>query len=816
MIREIVKKSVPHIAAIVIFIVLSIAYVSPVLEGKKISQPDIMNHTGMSKEISDFRAKTGEEPLWTNSMFGGMPAYQISTLFKNNISNLFHKIMTLGLPRPADMIFLYFIGFYILMLVLGVSPWLSILGALAFALSSYHFIIIGAGHNSKAVAIAYMAPVLAGIILTLRGKLLSGGLLSAIFLSLEINANHFQITYYLLFLVLAVGIAWLVYAIINKQLLSFFSGIGVLILALLLAVTVNITNMLTTREYSKYTIRGGSELADTEGIQTATGLDRDYATRWSYGIGETFSLFIPNIKGGATQSIFENENALKKTERQYQEWVGSQNHYWGEQPFTSGPVYMGAIIFFLFVLGVFIVKGHLKWGLLAAFILSVLLAWGHNFMAFSNFFLDYVPGYNKFRAVSMTLVIAELCVPLLALLALKEIMNNPLIIKEKISEFIIALSVTGGLALIFYLLPGIFFKFITPQEMTGLQDIKNSQPELAATVDMFVNQLKIVRISILKADALRSFAFILAAAALIIILYFRKLKPHIFILILAALIIADMWTIDRRYLNNDAFVNRRLVEKPFQPTVADEIILKDADPYFRVLNLASNTFNEVSTSYFHKSIGGYHGAKLQRYQDLIDHHISKGNEAVLSILNTKYIITTDQNKQPVAQINFQAMGNAWLVSRYKEVENADAEIDALNNFEPELYAIIDKRFSDNYKNVTLEHDPEANIELKSYAPNKLTYKASSETSQIAVFSDIYYDKGWNAFLNGNPVPHFRVNYILRAIILPQGEHDIEFRFEPKSYYTGEKISLVGSVLMALLILGFIAVEIKRKLNSHIS
>ena len=477
---------------------------------------------------------------------------------------------------------------------------------------------------------------------------------------------------------------------------------------------------------------------------------------------------------------------------------------------------MGAIIFFLFVLGVFIVKGHLKWGLLAAFILSVLLAWGHNFMAFSNFFLNYVPGYNKFRAVSMTLVIAELCVPLLALLTLKEIMNNPLIIKEKISEFIIALSVTGGLALIFYLLPGIFFKFITPQEMTGLQDIKNSQPELAATVDMFANQLKIVRISILKADALRSFAFILAAAALIIVLYFRKLKPHIFILILAALIIADMWTIDRRYLNNDAFVNRRLVEKPFQPTVADEIILKDVDPYFRVLNLASNTFNEVSTSYFHKSIGGYHGAKLQRYQDLIDHHISKGNEAVLNILNTKYIITTDQNKQPVAQINFQAMGNAWLVSRYKEVENADAEIDALNNFEPELYAIIDKRFSDNYKNVTLEHDPEANIELKSYAPNKLTYKASSETSQIAVFSDIYYDKGWNAFLNGNPVPHFRVNYILRAIILPQGEHDIEFRFEPKSYYTGEKISLAGSVLMAILILGFIAVEIKRKLNSHIS
>lgn len=810
--KDILNKAIPHVVAIAVFLALTLAYVSPVLEGKRIFQSDIMKHIGMSKEINDFREKTGEEPLWTNSMFGGMPAYQISVLFKNNISNVFHKIMTLGLPRPADMVFLYFIGFYILLLVMGINPWLSILGAMAFAFSSYHFIILEAGHNSKAVAIAYMAPVLAGIILALRGHFFKGGLMAAIFLGLQINANHFQITYYLLFIVLAVGIGWLIHAFKQKQLKQFFASIGVLVLALILALTVNFTNLITTWEYSVYTMRGGSELTDASGIQTSGGLDKEYATRWSYGIGETFSLFIPNIKGGGSKAIASNPDALNKIDRQYREWVGSQNHYWGDQPFTSGPVYVGAIVFFLFVLGLLIVKGHLKWALLSATVLSVVLAWGHNFMPLTDFFLDYVPGYNKFRAVSMTLVIAELCIPLLALLALKEIISKPGILKEKLNEFILAFGLTAGLALVFYIAPGLFFNFITAQEMKGLQDIKLEQPEMAATVDLFLGQLETVRAGILKADAIRSFIYIALAALLVFLIQSGKISQNVFIALLAILILADMWTINRRYLNNDDFINRRQVERPFQPTVADQIIMKDVDPHFRVLNLTTNTFNETSTSYFHKSIGGYHGAKLQRYQDLIDNHIMKGNTAVMDMLNTKYIINFDQNRQPSPQVNFNALGNAWFVTRYLEVENADEEIDALNGFDPERMAVIDKRFEKYYADTQLLEDPDSEIYLTSYAPNKLTYEAASNTHQMAVFSEIYYDKGWNAYVNGEPWPHFRVNYILRAMILPPGEHNIEFRFEPRSYFVGEKISLAGSLLMALIILGFIALEVKKFAN----
>lgn len=809
MINPFLKKAIPHIVAIAVFMALTLAYVSPVLEGKKLFQSDIMKHTGMAKEIRDFREQTGEEPLWTNSMFGGMPAYQISVEFKNNISNVFHKIMTLGLPRPADMVFLYFIGFYILLLIVGTNPWLSIVGAVAFAFSSYHFIILEAGHNSKAVAIAYMAPVLAGIIYTLRGKLLAGGLLTAIFLALQINANHFQVTYYLMFIAIAVGIGYMINSFINKQLTRFFSAIGVLVLALVLALTVNLTNLITTWEYSKYTIRGGSELTDTRGIQTATGLDKDYATRWSYGIGETFSLLVPNIKGGGTKAIASNPDALKTIDRQYHDWVGGQNHYWGDQPFTSGPVYVGAVVLFLFLFGAFALKGHLKWALLAVTILSVMLAWGRHFMPLTDFFLDYVPGYNKFRAVSMTLIIAELTIPLLALLALKEIINRPQIIRENFNEFIAAFAFTGGIALAFYIAPGVFFNFITNQELSALQEVKNNQPEMAATVDLFLGQLEIVRMNILKADAIRSFIFITLGAALIFLYHRGVLKQWIFISALGLLILSDMWTICRRYLNNDNFVNRRQVERPFQATPADLIILKDVDPHFRVLNLTTNTFNETATSYFHKSIGGYHGAKLQRYQDIIDRHIMQGNTVVLDMLNTKYIINFDQNRQPQAQINFNALGNAWFVSRLNEVENADEEIESLNGFDPELWAVVDKRFSEHYAGKLFESDPDANITLTSYAPNKLTYKANTSSQQVAVFSEIYYDKGWNAYLNGELWPHFRVNYILRAMIVPAGNHDIEFRFEPRSYSLGEKVSLAGSVLFAILLVGLAAMEIRK-------
>ncbi len=802
------KKFLPHIVAIAIFASLSIVYVYPVLEGKRLFQPDILNHSGMAKEIVDFRQKTGEEALWTNSMFGGMPAYQISVKFRNNISQFFHKLMTLGLPRPADMIFLYFAGFYVLMLVLGISPWLAIAGSLAFAFSSYHFIILEAGHNSKAVAIAYMAPVLAGIIMAFRGKIAQGGLLTAIFLSLQINANHFQVTYYLLIVVLLMGVAFLINAIRQKQIAPFGKATGVLALAALIALALNFANLYTTWEYSKYTIRGGSELTHNKDIQTSTGLDKDYATRWSYGIGETFSFLVPNAKGGATGSLAGNERAMDAVDRQNREWVGSQNHYWGEQPFTSGPVYVGAVIFFLFILAAFILRGPLKWALLAATILSVLLAWGRNFMPLTDFFLDYVPGYNKFRAVSMTLIIAELAIPIMALLALKEILANPKIIKEKLNFFLIALGLTGGLALAFYIAPKLFFVFSSGQELESLAQFKIDKPDMVATANLLWNELETARIAVFRADALRSFLFILLTASLLWIYNMGKLKQGMFIGILTAIILFDMWPVDRRYLNDSNFVPRRQVEKPFQPTAADQIILKDVDPHYRVLNLATNTFNETSTSYFHKSIGGYHGAKLQRYQDLIDLHISKGNTKVLNMLNTKYIIQPDKNRQPEAQINMEAMGNAWFVARVTVVENADEEIEALDIADLESVAIVDKKFNEYLDGKVFEPDHEAKITLTSYAPNKLIYKSQTNTQQVAVFSEIYYDKGWNAYIDGKLTPHFRADYVLRAMVVPPGVHEIEFRFNPGSVRIGERVSLAGSIILVLLILGFFASQIK--------
>ncbi|MDZ4203373.1 MAG: YfhO family protein [Bacteroidales bacterium] len=802
MMNPYIRKALPHVAAIAFFALITLAYVYPVLEGKKLFQPDIANHIGMSKEIKDFNAKTGEVALWTNSMFGGMPAYQISVKFRNNISHFFHRALTLGLPRPADMIFLYFIGFYILLLVLGLNPWLAIAGAIGFAFSSYHFIILEAGHNSKAVAIAYMAPVLAGIILAWKGQIIKGGLLTAIFLSLQINANHFQVTYYLLIIVIITGIAFLINALRTKQFTVFIKASGVLILAALLSLSLNFANLWTTWEYSKYTIRGGSELTHNNEIQTSTGLDKDYATRWSYGIAETFSLLVPNVKGGSSDRLGNNPDALDVVDREHRTWVGNQNQYFGEQPFTSGPVYVGAIVLFLFLVGAFIVRGPLKWALLAAALLSIVLAWGRNFMPVTDFFLDYVPGYNKFRAVSMTLIIAELCIPLLAFLALKEIVAQPGIIKERARELIIALGLTGGIALAFYIAPTLFFGFSSVEETKTFLEYKATQPDMSSTVDTLWHALETARISIFKADALRSFLFIILSAGLLWAYGFGKIKQTVFIGILTLLILVDMWPVNRRYLTEENFVSRRQVENPYKPNIADQLILKDVDPNYRVLNLTTNTFNETSTSYFHKSIGGYHGAKLQRYQDLIDHHITKGNIRVLSMLNTKYIIKADKDKAPVPEINMQAMGNAWFVSRYKIAENADEEIEALNSLDIVSEAVVDKHFLSHVEGKIFAEDSLSTIFLTSYTPNRLVYKANTATSQIAVFSEVFYDKGWNAFIDGKPRPHFRVNYILRAMEVPAGQHEIEFRFEPRSYYWGQKVSLAGSIILLLLMLAY--------------
>ncbi len=806
------RHFIPHITAIAVFLIITMGYFSPLLEGKKLKQSDITQWKGMSKEITDYRAETGKEALWTNSMFGGMPAYQISVEYKANLMRYFDKLFKLGLPHPAGLVFLYFIGFFILLAVMKVDPWLAIAGSIAFAFSSFFLIILEAGHNSQAHAIGYMAPVIAGIILTYRGKLLTGSLLTALFLSLELRANHLQITYYLMLLVVILGVVQLFEAAKNKTFPLFFKATGILMIAALFSVATNITNIWATWEYGKETIRGKTELTSDKENRTS-GLDKDYATQWSYGTGESFSLLVPNIKGGASGYLGNNEKAMEKADPATTQTVAGQNSYWGDQPFTSGPVYAGAIVVFLFILGLFFYQSNLRWWLLAATILSIMLAWGKNFMPLTDFFMHYIPGYNKFRAVSMTLVIAELALPLLGMLALNELLKKPELIREKSRFFYISLGITAGISLLFYLLPQTFFSFLSSAETQAINQQRGGlEPAQLTQFDSIVYNIEKVRVAIFKADALRSLFFVLAGAALIWLFSIKKVSRVILIAGFTLLIAVDMIPVAKRYLNNDSFASKAQVANPYKATDADQLIMKDTDPNFRVFNMTVSAFQDASTSYFHKSLGGYHGAKLRRYQELIDHHLVKNNEAVLNMLNTKYFIFPDENKQPSLQINMGALGNAWFVKEFKLVDNADQEIDALTGFDPSMTAVVDKRFADELKNFTPVSDSMAKISLTEYQPNKLKYQSESNAAQVAVFSEIYYDKGWNAFIDGKPAPYFRANYVLRAMHVPAGKHEIEFRFEPRAYFTGEKISFASSLILILLLVGFAGNEIRNAIR----
>ena len=810
-----IKTIIPYLAAIVLFIIISLAYLNPLLEGKKLRQDDITRYKGMSKEITDYREKTGEEALWTNSMFGGMPAYNISVRYKANLVKHIDKIFQFGLPRPADFVFLYMIGFYILLLVMGVNPWLSIAGAIAYGFSSYFFIILGAGHNTKAHAIGFVAPVIAGVVLAYRGKYLLGGILTMLFLALEISANHPQISYYLLLTLLILGMAELANAIKTRNYLPFLKSTLIVLVAGMLAVMTNISSIWATYEYGKYTIRGKTELT-TEKENRTSGLDKDYATQWSYGKVETFSLMIPNIKGGATGAIGDNEFAMKNVDDQYKQHVAGSNQYWGDQPFTSGPVYAGSLIIFLFIYGLFTIKGKIKWWLLAATVLSIMLAWGKNFMPLTNFFLDYFPMYNKFRAVSMTLVIAELTIPLLAIIALNKIIEYPANFKRKINIFnfkvnplYISFALTAGISLLFALLPNTFFSFLSDQEVQSIAQQKNASPEYASQIADYYFNIEIARAAILRADAFRSFIFILLGGILLWAFSAGKIKKNLTFVIVIALVLIDMWAVNKRYLNNDNFVNKSRIEKPYSKTKADELILKDNDPNFRVLNLSVDPFADASTSYFHKSIGGYHGAKLRRYQELYDYQIKgKFNMDVLNMLNAKYIIQPDENKNLTVIPNTQALGNAWFVEDIKFVKNADEELDALSDFNPEKTAVIDERFRTELNSFSPEYDSTALIKLIEYEPNDLKYQVNTNKDQLTVFSEIYYPKGWNAYIDGELTPHFRANFVLRAMIIPAGKHLVEFKFEPTAYNVGEKISLASSLLLILLVIGYGVFEIR--------
>ena len=800
------KQFLPYLLAVVIFTTITMAYFSPMLQGKMIKQSDIMNFKGMSKEIVDYRAKTGDEPLWTNSMFGGMPAYQISVQYEGNILRYIDRLMQLYLPFPASLVFLYMAGFFLLLLVLNVDIWLAIAGSIAFAFSSYLFIIIEVGHNSKAHAIGLIAPVLAGIILTYRGKYLIGGIVAAIFLSLEFMANHLQITYYLIMTVAVFLISEFIMSIKEKRIPGFAKASGVMIIAAMFALATNATTLWATYEYGKVTTRGKSELTTDKDNRT-TGLDKDYATGWSYGIPETFTFLIPNFNGGAsTGPVGTSSNSYKALlsnnidPNQAEKLTQNLPLYWGTQPGVAGPVYIGAILIFLFVFALFIVDKKYKWWILSATILSILLSWGSNFMVFTDLFLNYLPGYNKFRAVSMTLVIAEFCIPLLAILGLNKALSGEVDKKKLVKYLYYSAGIVGGICLVFAVAGSSMFSFVSPADV----QYKAYYPE------WLLDAIRLDRAEIFRADAFRSLIFILLAGAAIWAYLKNMIKKPVFYTIFILLILTDLWTVNKRYLNNDSFVRKSMVDNPFQPSNADLVIMKDIDPNFRVFNQTVSPFNDASTSYFHKSIGGYHGAKLRRYQELIENQLSKGNMNVFNMLNTKYFIMENKETgQPEMQINMQAMGNAWFVNNARAVNNADEELNALTDLVPSETAIYDKRFEDQVKGHIISKDTLANIRLTEYKPNHLTYISETSSEQLAVFSEIYYEKGWDAYIDGKKSPYFRVNYVLRAMIVPAGKHTIEFKFDPPVYRIGEKISLASSLLLVLLALGTLGFNIRK-------
>jgi len=822
------KSFLPHIVAVALFIIVSYAYFSPLIEGKKLAQHDIAMFKGSAKEILDYKKATGEETLWTNSMFGGMPAYMISASYNGNLLRFVNKILEVG-QRPASFIFLTFLGFYILLLVMGVNPWLSIVGAFAYGFSSYFFIVIGAGHNSKIHAIAYVAPMIAGMIQAFRGKYFAGFAVFGLFFGLNLFTGHPQITYYAVLIMIALGISYFITAYKEKLLLQFGKSVTVLAIAGILAFGANFSKLWFTYDYGKESIRGPSELTQDKENQTS-GLDKDYVTSWSYGRWESFNLLIPNLMGGASVTDLGEGSETYKTLKslgvpngQASSMVKQSYTYWGEQPGTSGPMYIGAIVVFLFVFGLFAVKGVNKWAIFIITALAIALAMGHNFKSLTYFFLDYFPGYNKFRSVTMVNYIAEFTMPFLGFIALKKLYDNELDKKTVIQSLKWALGIVGGICLFFLLFGGGIFDFASASD----QYLKQS----AGYPDELINALRSDRASMLKADALRSLVYVLLSAGALYAFFIKKLKPYFFIAVLGLLIIADMWVVNKRYMSNDKFVSEIKVEKPFTPTLADNEILKDPALSYRVFDLSDgfgSAFNDATASYFHKSLGGYHGAKMRRYQDLVNGPLAHdmmtfqnllstkdinivlrgmNRLSILNMLNTKYIIL---NSETAPLVNPSALGNAWFVDSIQIAPNADAEIAALNNFNPARKAVVDKRFKKYLEGLSTTNDTTGTITLVDYKPNKLVYKSNTNAPKVAVFSEIYYPKGWEVTVDGKVSDHFRANYVLRAMVVPAGSHEIVFTFKPKMYEVGKKIDLASSLLILLVFIGWIGFEVKKK------
>ena len=824
------KKFLPDLIAILAFIILSFAYFFPAdIEGRILFQHDTAAGVGAGQESKEYLERTGERTRWTNSIFGGMPTYQMSPSYDSTTSlKGVEKVYRLFLPDYVVLTFIMMLGFYILLRAFGISAWLAGLGGVIWAFSSYFFILIPAGHIWKFVTLAYIPPTIAGVVLAYRKKYLLGGIITALFIALQIQSNHIQMSYYFMFVILFFVGAYFEDAYKKKELPHFFKASAILALAAVVGVCINISNLYHTYEYSKETMRGKSELKQEGAVasQTSSGLDRDYITNWSYGIGETLTLLVPNVKGGGSGSTMsQSEVAMAKANPMYSGIYSQLPQYFGEQPWTAGPVYVGAFVMFLFVLGCFIVKGPLKWALLGATIFSILLSWGKNFMGLTDFFIDYVPMYNKFRAVSSILVIAEFTIPLLAIFALKEILNKPdtLKLKENRGGVIATLVLTAGVALILAVAPGVSSSsFVTAQEIATLEQVLPAESRAQHLAPIVAN-LTEMRKAIVASDAWRSF-FIIVIGCLFLFLYQqRKLKASFTLAGIALLCLIDMWSVNKRYLNDEQFVPKSKQTEAFVKTQADEMILQDTTLNYRVLNFIGfpgNTFNENNTAYWHKSVGGYHAAKLRRYQEMIDHHIvpemqetyqavaTAGGQMdsvdaskfrVLNMLNTKYFIfPAGEQGQAVPVVNPYAYGNAWFIDKVQYVNNANEEIDALNDILPTETAVVDVKFKEQLKGVTEGYkDSLSTIQLTSYEPNRLVYKASTPKDGVVVFSEIYYP-GWQATIDGQPVDIARADYILRAINVPAGEHTIEMWFDPQSIQVTESIAYAA---LALLLIG---------------
>ncbi|WP_314713985.1 YfhO family protein [Segatella salivae] len=820
------KKYLPDVLVVIIFVVISFAYFFPAdLDGRILYRHDSSAGRGAGQETAEYHERTGKVSRWSNATFSGMPTYQTAPSYQSvSVLNQAVKAYHLWLPENVWYVFAYLLGFYILLRAFDFRQSLAALGSIVWAFSSYFFIIIAAGHIWKVMALAYLPPMIAGIVLAYRGKYLWGFIVTAIFAAFEVDANHVQMTYYYLFIILFMIIAYLVDAIRKKRMAQFVKATAVCAAGALIGILMNISNLYHTWQYAQESMRGKSELVKKDAAnQTSSGLDRDYITQWSYGVDETWTLLVPNAKGGASVPLAANTEAMKKADPNFMQIYQQLGQYWGDQPGTSGPVYVGAFVLMLFILGLFIVKGPIKWALLAATILSILLSWGHNFMPFTNFFLDYIPMYSKFRTVASILVIAEFTIPLLAMMALKKIVDEPDLLTKKAKFVYISFGLTGGISLLFALMPTLFFSdFISSQELEAFKSIP------AEYLSPLESNLRSIRESIFTADCWRSFWIIVIGTLLLFLYKFKKLKAEYMVGAIAILCLIDMWQVNKRYLNDEMFVEKSVREQAQPMTQTDRQILQDKSLDYRVLNLASNTFNENETSYYHKSIGGYHAAKLRRYQELIDAYISPEMQKmmpaiakaggdmtkvngdslfpVLNMLNAKYFIVPLQANQTVAIENPYVYGNAWFVDKVTYVKNANEELDTLGKLNLRHEAVADARFQSQLGE-SKNQDSTSIVKLTAYEPNQLTYDVRSATGGIVVFSEIFYPE-WTATVDGKAVEIGRVDYVLRALNVDKGHHKVVLTFDPKSVKQTETVAYLSYGVLLLVVL--FAVYFKRK------